>query len=698
MVIKYTFSFTDTSKADFDVFPYTVNGPTSPTDPTAVGGVGTETTLKLYGKGMPDYGEGIEQNLIYMLENFANSDAPVFPKEGQQWYKNATTGSPPTGPELFINNSSGWDAIILATGTSPMTGELILAGNPTSALGATTKQYVDVTHGGDFTLHLTPDQNTFLDALNLPTLTGLEVNQLVGINTATTVQAQLNDRISRIGDVMDPGANLVFALAGEVLGLPNVPTVDDAAASKKYVDDAIVAAPVGDGVLTAATWNFPAVGSPFDPAQDPLQTTLTLTVTLPGSPSSQDFTLYDISRVGHNHAATDITIDTTGSLPPTYGSNVQQALENIELSKANLSGANFTGTVQFFDTAGGLDPVNSGDFATKGYVDNQLSTITRTFEQLTAPLTVGSPLAVYQAQSHSAEDNKLTITVNGIKQYVHSRGSNQINYFSGINLDITAYTGIDHSTAYDFDIAVDGGVPQLVTIIPSTSPQDMITHSDLISKINFELQGLSIPVVFGANSTFSETFVTTTSGGLSSAVISNPFGANPYLFQDDSAPDAIIGANFGNLLGSPAAPDEIIVSGDVTAVFTPGKALYISGSVTTLFGSYDGSYRVHTTGSTFDSVNTIIPVASITDDTLLVPLLSSFTGGSPAPSPSPFGDIYITPIVGLNAVATAISGIEGDYTETDLFGVDVNPGDFTNSVVFNYTIPTGALIETLLVS
>ena len=62
-----------------------------------------------------------------------------------------------------------------------------------------------------------------------------EINTLVGINTAFTVQQQLDDKITRQGDSMDNGANLTFAVGGEVLGLPATPSAT-AASSKEYVD------------------------------------------------------------------------------------------------------------------------------------------------------------------------------------------------------------------------------------------------------------------------------------------------------------------------------------------------------------------------------------------------------------------------------------------------------------------------------
>lgn len=78
--------FTDQVAArEFVIQPYTRNGPSTPiggVDPSATS---ANTTLFLYGKGTPDYGERIQENLIYMLEHFFGPTEPSFPIPGQVW-------------------------------------------------------------------------------------------------------------------------------------------------------------------------------------------------------------------------------------------------------------------------------------------------------------------------------------------------------------------------------------------------------------------------------------------------------------------------------------------------------------------------------------------------------------------------------------------------------------------------------------
>lgn len=697
MVIKYTFEFTDTSKTPFDVFPYTANGPVSPSNTTLIDqAVSANTTLKLYGKGMPDYGEGIEQDLIYMLENFANGTAPNFPIEGQIWYNNVGT----LGPELSIYNAATWDAIILATGTSPMTGELILAGDPTNALGATPKQYVDA-HKQDFVLHLTADQNAFLDGLSLsgsPVLTSADINQLIGITG--NVQSLLDLKLSLDGSL---------SMTGE-LSLAGNPITALGATPKQYVDGLVLSGS-NDTALSVVDWIIPT-GSPL-PIVDVNATTLEFTIMTQGSPPSVTgvLTAEGISKVGHLHPASDITVD--NSFNGFYGTNVQTVIEQLDGAKANLSGASFSGPVNipdlnvsgtgtFVNPVSAVDPINGTDLATKNYVDNNTINVTRTFEARTTDLLNGTP---YLTQSHLVDDNKLSITVNGIKQYVHTHGLQQLQYdFSIPALQPTALTGIDQTLVYEFDISVDGGAPATVTIPALTNT---VTHGDLFQAINSIMASGSPPLAaatFTIESAILEQFTSNSSGGTSSIAISDPGSPNVYLFATDTG-TAITGVNFNYYLGSsPLLPDEIVMAGDVTAFFPTGRAFSIRGSDELTYGGYNGAYRVHNNGAVFGAGVTTVPIATLADSSIAEALIPAYTGGSPAPSPSPFGSAYVTPIVGFDSVLPAVAGIDGDYAETDILGNQLAPGSSTNYVVFNYDILAGGspivpnYIETLLIT
>jgi len=748
MATKYTFFYSDTTKPEFSVYPYTTNGPTSPSDPIFIDhAVAATTTLKLYGKGMQDYGQGIEQDLIYMLENFAAGTEPGSAIEGQLWYNNIGTGSPILGPELFIRNSAtAWDAVILATGTSAMTGELILDGNPSSALGAVPRQYVDA-HTVLDTIHLTTTQNTFLDSLDLPTLTADEVNTLKGIVTGSpigsiTIQNQLDGKISRTGDTMDVSANLtinggnlivaplgspaspVTVGGGTITGLPLTPTDPDEAASKAYVESFVLTGAGGDGVLSQVDWIAAAGGSPLP---NITETSLQFTITHPGSPNIGILTIDGVSRVGHAHTATEITFDNTGSpILDIAGASVQAVIENIDLIKANRASPTFTGTVtssggaNFGGQVAAAEPVASNDLATKNYVDNvaavgsggtsteptELSVI-RNLETLVADLTTPAP---YEILAHVVNDNKLSITINGLKQYAHTHGVQRVRYDTSVGLiSSTTYTGLDATVTYDFAVSINGGGAVTVTIPAGAS---VVTHGSLIATINSIMSSGSphlAHVLFELEDDDLEKFTTDSAGSTSSIAITDPGVGSPdgtYLFATDPSPTVIISANFISApsmgSGSPIIPDEIIISGDVTALFPAGKTFTIRGSVDATYGNFDSVYSVYQSGPSFGGSPgvTTIPIGWVADYTLNVPLLGAYIpGGSPSPTPpapSPYGDVHFTPMGGFAQLEAAIAGTDGDYAETDISGNIVPVGEFSSYVTFNYTIPSGNQIENIL--
>ena len=82
------------------------------------------------------------------------------------------------------------DALKVNKAGDTMTGQLVLPGAPTLTTHATDKGYVDTlvtTHTANVALHLTPAQNTLLDAV---TVTSTEINTLSG--TTSNIQTQIN--------------------------------------------------------------------------------------------------------------------------------------------------------------------------------------------------------------------------------------------------------------------------------------------------------------------------------------------------------------------------------------------------------------------------------------------------------------------------------------------------------------------------
>jgi C1q domain len=72
----------------------------------------TSTSLNLIGKNFPTYGLLLNQNLIYLLENFAKTTSPNFPVAGQLWYDTANSQL-----KYYRNNSSSqqWQSLAQIT-------------------------------------------------------------------------------------------------------------------------------------------------------------------------------------------------------------------------------------------------------------------------------------------------------------------------------------------------------------------------------------------------------------------------------------------------------------------------------------------------------------------------------------------------------------------------------------------------------
>ncbi len=194
MATVYSIKHTDGVRT-ITIQPGTLNGP---------GGVLTDSDLQLYGQGTLQWGAGVDQNQLRLIENFAVEEKILFPGTpqdeadigvsgagvnnpvvGQQWYNLTDTklytynGSSwilggtvfegavePTNPEtgtlwwdtvtmqLMVYNGAAFESTaeryLLLDGTATMTGDILMDGNDVTGLpavpaatGAASKEYVD---------------------------------------------------------------------------------------------------------------------------------------------------------------------------------------------------------------------------------------------------------------------------------------------------------------------------------------------------------------------------------------------------------------------------------------------------------------------------------------------------------------------------------------------------------------------------
>jgi len=88
----------------------------------------TSTSLTLVGKNYPGYGTFLNENFVYLLENFANGTAPTSPLPGQLWWDSTTkalkvnTASTPTNTPLWKIISSSTSST--SPPLSPISGDL----------------------------------------------------------------------------------------------------------------------------------------------------------------------------------------------------------------------------------------------------------------------------------------------------------------------------------------------------------------------------------------------------------------------------------------------------------------------------------------------------------------------------------------------------------------------------------------------
>ena len=73
MPTNYSFRWSDPSKQQFSVNAGTIDTLTTP--------------LTLVSRGTPNWGQGLQQNLLFMLENFASAIPPANPTIGQFWHE-----------------------------------------------------------------------------------------------------------------------------------------------------------------------------------------------------------------------------------------------------------------------------------------------------------------------------------------------------------------------------------------------------------------------------------------------------------------------------------------------------------------------------------------------------------------------------------------------------------------------------------
>lgn len=166
--------------------------------------INSETSLQLPGRFTNSYGQLISENLLHLLENFANTTAPERPVEGQLWYDTAEGVD-----QLKIYDGTGW---ISASGLKKSAQEPAASNSNSGDLWVDTDNQQLYLYTGSNWILVGP---TFSDGL----VTGATPVELVGQdnNTYVVLQIQIQDVV--VGIISDgqfspksriPGFDTVF--------------------------------------------------------------------------------------------------------------------------------------------------------------------------------------------------------------------------------------------------------------------------------------------------------------------------------------------------------------------------------------------------------------------------------------------------------------------------------------------------------
>lgn len=562
---NYIFKLTDSTKNSIIVKPFSTNGSLTPTSilplqPTAVS---SSTSLVLVGQGLLHYGDVVQSNLLYLLENFANGTPPINPIEGQLWFNNSST-------ELSLFYNTTWNRLVVS-GMSVQEVDLNAqrltnVALPVQPADATTKQYVDDgfvnvsgdTMVGNLTLIASPvvDQHA-TNKLYVDSTVNSAVLAADG-STIAYVDAQDALKVSKSGDSMTGDLSMnsadvfinggtlhiidgsvVFGGTVSVLDMNNVridnvgtPTGYLQATNKAYVDTSISSVSIDDatldtgGVLTLHTSNGSTIPLPSASLASFSHTHVSSEVTHPLI-GLKDVRTFYIDRY----------INANVAIPPSellyvllndIGGQIGELIDRT--NRIVMLGNNTTTLTLPFKYPVNDDKLSVFRNGIKLYRNDRAEAI----------VSQATPFKMFDSTPLSNVPYAYNITVDGT---LHSNISVDFSSYSlpiryvdlipalDRSLETSAYvdiihsgaitangaTGLNAATTYDIVLTIDGKTHSIYT-----DGTAVPTYAELISLISSETTGQAFATIVG-----SALRISTASNGVDATItVSSGFAAN----------------------------------------------------------------------------------------------------------------------------------------------------------------------------
>lgn len=522
--------------SEFVVKPNSVNGPSSPSSTilytgVAANAVAANTPLVLVGKGVAEYGQVVQNNLIYLMEHFFNKSRPIPPVPGTIWCKSVDYVDPsyPTDPQragMYTWDGSSWNAILInGKMTAPLNvnnyriTNVANAQNNTDALTFTSAdtRYFQLT-GGVVAGNITVTGGTvkatvppvddvdvatkkYVDDIATAIQSGIDVGSGDIVSRVESIEAQLpgfyhttggliTGNLSVQGDVvLDGGTSVSFGIGsgtidgcGKVFRNIGAPVYALDATNKTYVDETVAAAIADIGSTGGGTGEADGVVTNGALGDDGVLT-LTRSQGLTPVVVNGEFSLklHTHESIGVSYNPRDNDRNSIFIVETDRASTVRDALIAIDRHLSDLS-------------------------------ENPMRTVIKQTVDGTTSF-VFAPQYTYEVWS-----DRLMIFVNGIKQYADTRAevAVQIN-----DVGVSSLVGITPQT-YTQELSIGATVYTLTIDITDTT-----TYMDLFDAFCEELVTNSVPVhcvLDQSSDDIQYTFVSDVSGDGDDVVLATTVG------------------------------------------------------------------------------------------------------------------------------------------------------------------------------